>query len=94
MAGRIFSSVEVEHGKPAPDIFLHAARTLGVPPGDCVVIEDSRYGVQAARAAGMHCFAFAAGGMTPLDALEGPGTTVFHNMHALPGLIASLSAER
>jgi HAD superfamily hydrolase (TIGR01509 family) len=50
--GRIFSAAEVEHGKPAPDLFLHAARSLGVPPERCVVVEDSRPGVQAARAAG------------------------------------------
>lgn len=90
LAGRIFSAVEVENGKPAPDLFLHAAATMGVPPERCVVVEDSRYGVQAARAAGMHVFAFAAGGMTPLGALAGPGTTIFHDMRELPDLIRDL----
>ena len=42
-------------GKPAPDIFLKAARRLGVPPAGCVVIEDALPGVRAARAAGMGC---------------------------------------
>jgi HAD superfamily hydrolase (TIGR01509 family) len=45
------------HGKPAPDPFLEAARRLGVPPGDCVVFEDSPTGIVAAEAAGMaHVF--------------------------------------
>lgn len=44
---------EVEHGKPAPDIFLEAARRLGVAPAGCVVLEDSDNGVRAAHAAGM-----------------------------------------
>jgi HAD superfamily hydrolase (TIGR01509 family) len=47
------SGVEVRDGKPAPDIFLEAARRLGLPPARCLVIEDSRNGVLAARAAGM-----------------------------------------
>lgn len=84
--GRIFSAVDVEHGKPAPDLFLHAAATLGVPPGRCAVIEDSRYGVEAARAAGMRAFGYA-GGLTPADRLAGPATTIFHEMHELPALL-------
>ncbi len=90
LKGRIFSATEVENGKPAPDLFLHAAATLGVGVDRCVVVEDSRYGVQAARAAGMPVLAFAAGQMTPLDALEGPGTTVFHDMRELVSLVAAL----
>src|SRR5262249_59183392 len=53
----VVSGVEVAHGKPAPDVFLEAARRLGVPPDACLVIEDSQRGVQAARAAGMRCVA-------------------------------------
>jgi HAD superfamily hydrolase (TIGR01509 family) len=49
----VVSSDEVEHGKPAPDVFLEAARRLGVPPSACLVVEDSLNGVRAARAAGM-----------------------------------------
>ncbi len=49
------SAEEVARGKPAPDVFLEAARRLGVPPGGCVVIEDALPGVLAARAAGMGC---------------------------------------
>ncbi|WP_405082995.1 HAD family hydrolase [Paenibacillus chitinolyticus] len=49
------SGEEVKHGKPAPDIFLHAAGLLGVEPSSCLVIEDSRNGVKAAKSAGMRC---------------------------------------
>lgn len=85
--GRIFSATEVKHGKPAPDLFVHAARQMGIAPEACAVIEDSQYGLQAARAAGMRAFAYA-GGMTPADQLEGPGTVVFDDMRKLPGLLA------
>ncbi|MDQ0757188.1 HAD family phosphatase [Arthrobacter sp. B3I4] len=87
-AGRIFSATEVARGKPAPDLFLHAAGTLRTDPGRCAVVEDSAYGVQAARAAGMHAFAYA-GGVTPAERLAGPGTTVFFDMRELPELIAA-----
>lgn len=49
----VVSSDEVAHGKPAPDVYLEAARRLGVAPATCLVVEDSRNGVLAARAAGM-----------------------------------------
>ena len=84
--GRLFSATEVAHGKPAPDLFLHAARALGTAPERCAVVEDSAHGVQAARSAGMHVFAYA-GGVTPAERLEGPGTTVFSDMRQLPELI-------
>jgi HAD superfamily hydrolase (TIGR01509 family) len=84
--GRIFSTTEVDHGKPAPDLFLHAADRMGVAPGRCVVVEDSRSGVEAARAAGMRVLGFA-GGLTPAAWLEGPSTTVFTDMAELPGLV-------
>jgi len=51
--GVVVSSDEVAHGKPAPDVYLEAARRLGVKPTTCLVIEDSRNGVLAARTAGM-----------------------------------------
>lgn len=84
--GRIFSATEVTHGKPAPDLFLHTASQMGVPPERCVVIEDSKYGVQAARAAGMHAFGYA-GGLTPRRWLEDEGATVFTSMADLPKLL-------
>jgi beta-phosphoglucomutase-like phosphatase (HAD superfamily) len=85
---RIFSATDVTHGKPAPDLFLHAAARLGVTPERCVVIEDSQYGVQAARSAGMYAYGFA-GGLTPAAWLEGPGTTVFSDMRKLPELLSA-----
>jgi HAD superfamily hydrolase (TIGR01509 family) len=85
-AGRIFSASEVANGKPAPDLFLHAAERMGVAPDACVVVEDSRYGVQAARAAGMDALGYA-GGLTPAHALEGPRTVVFDDMRELPRLL-------
>ena len=91
-AGRIFSASEVARGKPAPDLFLHAASRMGVPPAACAVVEDSRYGVEAARAAGMHAFGYA-GGLAPRGALEGPQTVVFDDMRELPRLLARASSD-
>jgi HAD superfamily hydrolase (TIGR01509 family) len=58
----VFSSVLVARGKPAPDLFLHAAASLGVPPDGCLVLEDSLPGVAAAGAAGMRVLGFTGGG--------------------------------
>jgi HAD superfamily hydrolase (TIGR01509 family) len=88
--GRIFSSSEVANGKPAPDLFLHAAERIGVAPGACAVVEDSRFGLAGARAAGMRTFGYA-GGITPAHVLEGPGTVVFHDMRELPELVLGTS---
>jgi HAD superfamily hydrolase (TIGR01509 family) len=81
--GRIYSATEVEHGKPAPDLFLHAARAEGFEPEDCVVVEDSPAGVAAGKAAGMRVLAYAA--MTD-PALLQDADTVFRSMHELPAL--------
>ncbi len=51
------SSEEVERGKPAPDVYLEAARRLGVPPARCLAVEDSRNGIRSAHAAGMRVVA-------------------------------------
>ncbi|MFF4978356.1 HAD family hydrolase [Streptomyces sp. NPDC001083] len=67
--GRVFSSQDVGKGKPAPDLFLHAAERMGVPPRRCVVVEDSPLGVRAANAAGMDVYGFTA--MTPAARLTG-----------------------
>ena len=84
--GRIFSAIDVANGKPAPDLFLHAAEQMGVEPARCIVVEDSRYGVEAARRAGMRVLAFA-GGLTRAELLEGPSTIVFYDMRELPKLL-------
>lgn len=84
-AGRIFSGDEVELGKPAPDLFLHAAERMSVPPERCVVVEDSPFGVTAAKAAGMRALGFAA--MTPSKRLAA-ADSVFVEMGDLPRLVA------
>lgn len=84
--GRIFSASDVAQGKPAPDLFLHAANRMGADPSECAVVEDSRYGIEAARAAGMRAFGYA-GGLTPRHRLEGTGTIVFQDMRELPRLL-------
>lgn len=86
--GRIFSADEVAHGKPAPDVFLHAAARMGARPDRCAVVEDSVPGVTAALAADMAVFAFA-GGVTSAGRLARPGAVVFEEMSALPGLLAA-----
>ena len=58
---KIFSAEQVDRGKPAPDLFLMAAHQLGVPPAKCAVVEDSPYGVRAARAADMRSIGFVGG---------------------------------
>lgn len=85
---RIFSVQDVTRGKPAPDLFLHAAKRMGVPPGACAVVEDSPAGVEAAIAAGMGAFAFA-GGVVPVERLQGEGVHVFDDMRLLPRLVSS-----
>ena len=58
----VYSAVQVPRGKPAPDLFFHAAARLGVIPEACIVIEDSEAGVTAGRAAGMEVIGFTGGG--------------------------------
>lgn len=67
-AGSIFSIADVDRGKPAPDLFLHAAATMGAEPSRCVVVEDSSAGLRAALAAGMTVYGYAA--MTPAERLS------------------------
>jgi len=82
--GRVFSSQDVGRGKPAPDLFLHAAERMGVRPEKCAVVEDSPLGVQAANAAGMDVYGFTA--MTPADRLTG-ATQLFSDMGELADLL-------
>ncbi|TGA84611.1 HAD family hydrolase [Streptomyces sp. MZ04] len=81
---RIFSSEDVGRGKPAPDLFLHAAERMGVAPEKCVVVEDSPLGVRAAVAAGMDVYGFTA--MTPAERLSG-ATELFGDMGELADLL-------
>ncbi len=57
----ILSASMVKNGKPAPDLFLYAADQMGIAPSDCIVIEDSPAGIEAAQRAGMTVFAFTGG---------------------------------
>ncbi|GAA3764582.1 HAD family hydrolase [Streptomyces tremellae] len=81
----VFSAQDVGRGKPAPDLFLYAARRMGVEPARCAVVEDSPLGVAAARAAGMDVYGFTA--MTPAERLAGADAW-FSAMADLPGLLA------
>ncbi|MER6999921.1 HAD family hydrolase [Streptomyces sp. NPDC000410] len=80
----IFSAQDVGRGKPAPDLFLYAAERMGAVPERCVVVEDSRLGVAAARAAGMDVYGFTA--MTAAGELAG-AKGYFTDMTELPGLL-------
>jgi len=86
--GRIFSVEDVEEGKPAPDIFLHAAEKMGASPVRCAVVEDSVSGVNAGLAAGMTVFGFS-GGVTSADSLAIGESVVFDEMAKLPALLIS-----
>jgi len=84
--GRIFSATDVKNGKPSPDLFLHAAASLGIPPSSCAVIEDSAPGIVAAQAAGMDAYAFL-GGVTPPERLLLPGVIPVAHMRDLPNTL-------
>jgi FGGY-family pentulose kinase/HAD superfamily hydrolase (TIGR01509 family) len=89
----IFSASMVARGKPAPDLFLHVAREMGVAPENCTVIEDSPAGIAAAKHAGMRVFAFAGGShaeraglLAAFEAMQ--PDLVFDDMRNLPDLLA------
>jgi len=84
-AGRTYSREDVAAPKPAPDVYLLAASQAGVAPQDCVVIEDSATGAQAAVAAGMAVFGFAR--ETPRTKFEGLTELLFDDMAQLPALL-------
>ncbi|MEO5931435.1 MAG: HAD family hydrolase [Candidatus Kapaibacterium sp.] len=90
--GRLFSSYDIGSWKPAPDLFLHAARTLGADPARCAVVEDSIHGVRAGLAAGMTVFGFATGDDAALFAAE--GARVFGRMEELPALLSANGKSR
>jgi len=83
----LFSAEEVARGKPAPDLFLHAAACMGHAPESCLVIEDSLPGVQAAVAAGMPVIGYAGDPLTDAAALKSEGAHVISDMNALHELI-------
>ena len=90
VAGRTHSARDVARGKPAPDVFLHAAAAEGVPPAACLVIEDSVPGAQAARAAGMACVGLAPHGDDP--GLRAAGAILIRLLAELPDIIGRAMA--
>ncbi|WP_234682410.1 HAD family hydrolase [Bradyrhizobium monzae] len=97
LAPNIFSSSQVTNGKPAPDLFLFAAKEMGVPPERCVVIEDSLAGIAGARAARMKVFGFYGGshcGAGHAETLRQAGADLtFSDMHQLPELVRRIAAD-
>ena len=91
-SGRIFSAYDCGSWKPEPGLFLHAAKTMGVAPESCAVVEDSPLGIRAAMAAGMTAFGYAPDGDGV--SLSREGATVFHHMDALRGLLKALDGDR
>lgn len=89
--GRIFSANEVARGKPAPDLFLHAAARMGFEPKHTIVVEDSPRGVEAGVAAGMTVLAYA--DHIPREELAAAGGRVFSDMADLPNLVSDLLAQ-
>jgi HAD superfamily hydrolase (TIGR01509 family) len=85
--GRLFTASEVARPKPAPDLFLHAARTMGSTPAETVVIEDTTTGVCAAVAAGMRVYGYTGAAHADPEALRQAGATVFADMRELPKLL-------
>jgi HAD superfamily hydrolase (TIGR01509 family) len=76
---RIFSAEDVKRGKPSPDLFLHAAETMGYLPESCIVVEDSPSGVAAALAAKMPVVGYCA--LTPAQALKDASALVSDMRH-------------
>ncbi|TIN24679.1 MAG: HAD family hydrolase, partial [Mesorhizobium sp.] len=98
MEPHLFSAAMVPRGKPAPDLFLHAAATMRAHPRKCLVVEDSPAGIAAARAAGMRVLAFTGGSHADNPTLKARLASsepdfIFADMLQLPDLIAGLGAR-
>ena len=90
----LFSANDVPRGKPAPDLFLHAAAKMRVAPKDCIVVEDSAVGVAAATAAGMTSIGYVggshAGSKLPAQLTAAGAKAVIADMRALKATIVAL----
>jgi HAD superfamily hydrolase (TIGR01509 family) len=91
----LFSAHSVERGKPAPDLFLHAAATMGFTPEQCVVVEDTMIGVEAALAAGMRAIAYAprdeGDGDRDREAFGAAGVSTVSALDELPECLGSVT---
>lgn len=83
--GRIFSSYKIGSWKPAPDLFLYAAKNMGIQAASCTVVEDSVLGVRAGVAAGMRVLGYTE--QSEANLLEASGARVFYSMQQLPSLL-------
>ncbi len=95
----VYSAALVQRGKPAPDLFLHAAAAMGFAPADCLVIEDSPAGIEAGKAAGMTVAAFLGGShigpgkLRPLALALAP-QIVFDSMADFPAVLDRFDSLR
>lgn len=83
--GAMFSREDVVSPKPAPDVYLYAARKFGVSPQNCVVVEDSSTGAKAGQTAGIHTFGYTAS--TAAEILAPVCDQLFEDMNSLPELL-------
>jgi HAD superfamily hydrolase (TIGR01509 family) len=95
LAPHLFSATMVDHGKPAPDLFLLAAARMTTDPRRCLVVEDSEVGIRAGKAAGMSVFGFTGASRVRAEAhaprLQAAGAdAIFTEMAALAGLIGAV----
>jgi HAD superfamily hydrolase (TIGR01509 family) len=90
----LFSASDVPRGKPAPDLFLHAASQMGIQAADCIVVEDSPVGVAAAVAAGMTAVGFVGGShvhpQLPAQLTAAGASVVIADMRVLKSTIVGL----
>ena len=85
--GAMFSSTMVARGKPFPDLFLHAAATMGFPAENCIVLEDSVAGTAAGIAAGMRVYAYRGDPLSDREGLARAGGILFDDMRRVSGMI-------
>jgi len=94
----VFSAAQVERGKPAPDLFLLAARAMDTAPAQCIVIEDSALGIEAGRAAGMHVIGFAGASHATEDLAQRLAAAgahrVIRSMRELPRCVETLKMRK
>lgn len=88
--GRIFSGHEMPRSKPAPDVYLAAARHLDVPGHQCLVIEDTTVGITAGVAAGATVWAYSPQAVADAALLQAGASRLFRNMGEVPQLLAQL----